>query len=171
MWQGWLCTILCSLDSCRPGISKTPSRIMDTELKCNRLTCRRSLTDKAVVVCPLVLWSFWPQIMTTSCILHVDDLWVFHRLTSQYSTEALSANRFAYILWYIYQIRRFEVLENIELNLVDCANELFSAARLCPGVLSRLSLGFWLNHESVWYGFGRTARSFNYSSLRTLMEP
>ncbi|KAL1690733.1 hypothetical protein GGG16DRAFT_113747 [Schizophyllum commune] len=26
---------------------------MDTDLKCNRLTCRKSLTDKAVVVCSL----------------------------------------------------------------------------------------------------------------------
>ncbi|KAJ3880216.1 hypothetical protein F5051DRAFT_324338 [Lentinula edodes] len=52
---------------------------MDTELKCNRLTCRKSLTDKAVVVGSHIF-----------CV-------------------------------------------------VDCANELFNAARLCPACESSLS--------------------------------
>ncbi|KAJ3867092.1 hypothetical protein EV359DRAFT_35179 [Lentinula novae-zelandiae] len=51
---------------------------MDTELKCNRLTCRKSLTDKAVVV-------------------------------------------------------------GSHIFCVDCANELFNAARLCPACESSLS--------------------------------
>ncbi|KAE9406003.1 hypothetical protein BT96DRAFT_811494 [Gymnopus androsaceus JB14] len=52
---------------------------MDTELKCNRLTCRKSLTDKAVVV----------------------------------------------------RLKR--------VGSVDCANELFNAARLCPACESPLT--------------------------------
>ncbi|KAF9475928.1 hypothetical protein BDN70DRAFT_813182 [Pholiota conissans] len=55
---------------------------MDSDLKCNRLTCRRSLSDKAVVV------------STTSSVLK---------------------------------------------PVVDCANELFNAARLCPACETNLT--------------------------------
>ncbi|KAJ7688453.1 hypothetical protein B0H17DRAFT_938472 [Mycena rosella] len=57
---------------------------MDTDLKCNRLTCRRPLTDKAVVVSKETACSPSPR-------------------------------------------------------LVDCANELFNAARLCPACETTLS--------------------------------
>ncbi|KAF7329939.1 hypothetical protein MKEN_00257800 [Mycena kentingensis (nom. inval.)] len=84
---------------------------MDSDLKCNRLTCRRHLTDKAVVVRLSALRS--------------------KRISSRFADNLLS-----YLLR-----QAFECTEEIPAHgsQVECANELFNASRLCPACETALT--------------------------------
>lgn len=148
---------------------------MDTDLKCNRLTCRQSLTDKAVVVSPNSLAYLFSRAanwtIQTTCKHFTPVGWGWEFDLPILSPRGVTGSHifcgaFKYFLEHSYSHHL--------LLTVECANELFNAARLCPGIAISISWGpiAFINLHSVRHEpDGAVINTFNpYLSMRILMN-
>jgi hypothetical protein len=102
---------------------------MDGDLKCNRLVCRKALSDKAVVVSPSISAILARKLINSAA----QTTCRFKHLSHCHFHCILPSFRFSYLLRYVTYQNVVIQQQTRPRFLVDCANELFNASRLCPG--------------------------------------
>jgi hypothetical protein len=125
---------------------------MDGDLKCNRLVCRKALTDKAVVVSCSLHHGHQGQRPDSNTIrlYHADHLCVYKLLRVFYQPHLNSLRQVltSSAVHGICSNRNGLDLINLS-SSVDCANELFNTSQLCPGLFGLSYLfGYTHAHES-----------------------
>ena len=110
-----------------PVFPHSPLIIDMDNLRCNRLTCRKTLTDKAVVVCIVMT-----KLRLFANSLLTDNMYVYTnrgKHCSRISRPNMEAPTYSAVRMIVAALN----VATLNLEPVDCANELFNASRLCPG--------------------------------------
>ena len=96
-------------------------------LRCNSLTCRKTLTDKAVVVLIVMI-----KLRLFANSLLTDNMYVYtngSKYCSRISRSNVEAPTYSAVRMIVAALN----VATLNREPVDCANELFNASRLCPG--------------------------------------